>query len=80
MLFSSITFLAFFLPIVIFLYYALPSIKYRNTILLLSSLLFYAWGEPKFIFLMIVSIIFNFNMGIFISEKESRKKILIFQV
>lgn len=80
MLFSSITFLAFFLPIVIFLYYALPSIKYRNTILLLSSLLFYAWGEPKFIFLMIVSIIFNFNMGIFISEKESRKKILIFSI
>lgn len=80
MLFSSITFLGFFLPIVLILYYALPSVKYRNCILLLSSLLFYAWGEPKFVLLMIISIIFNFNMGIFISEKESKKKILIFSI
>ena len=80
MLFSSITFLGFFLPIVLILYYALPSVKYRNCVLLLSSLLFYAWGEPKFVLLMIISIIFNFNMGIFISEKESKKKILIFSI
>src|SRR5574344_400904 len=80
MLFSSITFFGFFLPIVLILYYALPSVKYRNCILLLSSLLFYAWGEPKFVLLMIISIIFNFNMGIFISEKESKKKILIFSI
>lgn len=80
LLFSSITFLGFFLPIVLILYYALPSVKYRNCVLLLSSLLFYAWGEPKFVLLMIISIIFNFNMGIFISEKESKKKILIFSI
>lgn len=80
MLFSSITFLGFFLPTVLILYYALPSLKHRNCILLLSSLLFYAWGEPKFVLLMIISIIFNFNMGIFISEKESKRKILIFSL
>lgn len=48
--------------------------------MLVSSLLFYAWGEPKFVLLMIISIIFNFSMGIFISERKSRKKILIFSI
>lgn len=80
MLFSSIVFLGFFLPVVLIVYYVIPSIKYRNCVLLVSSLLFYAWGEPKFVLLMIISIIFNFSMGIFISERKSRKKILIFSI
>lgn len=80
MLFSSIIFLGFFLPVVLIVYYVIPSIKYRNCVLLVSSLLFYAWGEPKFVLLMIISIIFNYSMGIFISERKSRKKILIFSI
>ena len=80
MLFSSIVFLGFFLPVVLIVYYVIPSIKYRNCVLLVSSLLFYAWGEPKFVLLMIISIIFNFSMGIFISERKSRKKNLIFSI
>ena len=80
MLFSSIVFLGFFLPVVLIVYYVIPSIKYRNCVLLVSSLLFYAWGEPKFVLLMIISILFNFSMGIFISERKSRKKILIFSI
>ena len=75
MLFSSISFLYYFLPVALVLYFAVPG-RFKNTILLLVSLVFYAWGEPKFVLLMIISIIFNFSMGIFISERKSRKIIL----
>lgn len=59
MLFSSLTFLLLFLPLTIFFYFLTPR-KYRNHILLLSSLVFYAWGEPKYILYMIVLVTFNF--------------------
>lgn len=68
MLFSSITFLGFFLPAVLLLYVLLPSLRYKNTVLFLSSLLFYAWGEPVYVFLMLASIIFNYNMGLRLGE------------
>ena len=66
MVFSSAAFLFAFLPLVMGLYY-LPvyrkserrSIRYKNIILCASSLLFYAWGEPVYIVLMILSIVFN---------------------
>lgn len=82
MLFSSITFLGFFLPLVLIFYYVLPSRTYRNSLLLVSSLIFYAWGEPKFIILMLASILFNFNAGLFISQKsgKTRKLFLIFSI
>ena len=55
MLFSSITFLYFFLPATIFLYFASPQ-KGRNLVLLVMSLLFYAWGEPVYVLLMAAQI------------------------
>ncbi|MDE7203838.1 MAG: MBOAT family protein, partial [Lachnospiraceae bacterium] len=55
MLFSSIQFLYFFLPATIFLYFASPQ-KGRNFVLLVMSLLFYAWGEPVYVLLMLVQI------------------------
>ena len=55
MLFSSIVFLFSFLPSVMILYYLLP-VRFRNVILLLASLVFYAWGEPVYLFLMLLSI------------------------
>ena len=64
MLFSSITFLVFFFPVVLILYFMLPNLVYRNIVLFLASLLFYAWGEPVYVFLMLASIIFNYNIGI----------------
>lgn len=73
MLFSSITFLVFFLPAVIVFYYALPNLTYKNTVLFIASLLFYAWGEPKFVFLMLASIVFNYNMGLFLGKPSSIK-------
>jgi alginate O-acetyltransferase complex protein AlgI len=77
MLFSSITFLVFFLPSVLLLYYALPNLTYKNCILFLASLLFYAWGEPKFVFLMLASVFFNYNMGLFINHHRDKSKIIL---
>lgn len=62
MVFSSIIFIFTFLPISLLLYYITPKVM-RNLILLLISLVFYAWGEPVYILLMIFTTIFNFVMG-----------------
>ena len=59
MVFSTITFLFYFLPIVLVIYYIVPK-KWKNTILLIASLLFYFYGEPKYIVLMILSIIMTY--------------------
>jgi alginate O-acetyltransferase complex protein AlgI len=82
MLFSSIVFIFFFLPLVIFLYY-IPlrkSRKWQNIMLLLVSLGFYAWGEPWFVLVMILSIIGNWYFGILVDrfrEEKSRGKTVI---
>ena len=65
MLFSSNLFLFLFLPLTILIYYILGK-KFRNTFLLLISLLFYAWGEPSFVWVMIGSILFNYVMALLI--------------
>ena len=62
MLFSSITFLFMFLPVVLAVYYTVPY-KIKNIVLLLASLFFYAWGEPVYVILMILSILFNYFCG-----------------
>ena len=59
MVFSSIIFMFTFLPIILVTYYLFPR-KLRNFILLLGSLVFYAWGEPIYIILMILTIIINY--------------------
>jgi len=73
MLFSSIPFLYYFLPCVLILYHIVPE-KFRNGALLLASLVFYAWGEPKFVFLMIGMVLFNYLAGIFIGRYGQTKK------
>ena len=83
MLFSSIVFLFTFLPIVLILYYVLPR-QFKNSVLLLASLLFYAWGEPIYLFLMMFSILFNYISGLDIARnlgnKRAARKSLIFNV
>lgn len=75
MLFSSIIFLFYFLPIVFVLYYILSfSRMLQNVWLLLASLLFYAWGEPVYVFLMIGSILFNSLMGVLVEKSSGAKK------
>lgn len=65
MVFSSSIFLFFFLPLVLLGYYLLK-LEYRNIFLLLASLFFYAWGEPKFVFVIILSILINYVFGLLI--------------
>lgn len=80
MIFSSIPFLFFFFPLFILLYFTLP-FKYKNHILLLFSLIFYAWGEPIYILLMIFSSIVDFINGKNIEKyKDDNKKKKIFLI
>lgn len=78
MLFSSIPFLYYFLPIVLILYFIVPKFL-KNTVLLLSSLFFYGWGEPKYVFLMIGTIFVGYISGILIEKfkKSFSKKIVL---
>ena len=59
MIFSSLFFIFIFLPVTLLLYYVVP-LKFKNAVLLVMSLIFYAWGEPVYIFLMMFSIVFNY--------------------
>lgn len=72
MLFSSIPFLYYFLPVVLILYLIAPR-KLKNSVILLSSLVFYAWGEPKYVLLMAITIAVGFVAGILIDKLSSPK-------
>lgn len=74
MIFSSLVFLFVFLPLIIFLYY-ISKDKYKNYLLLIASLFFYAWGEPIYVVIMLISIMANFIFGkkVYI-ENDSRKR------
>ncbi len=77
MLFTSISFLYYFLPALIIIYFITPK-KYKNIILLIASLLFYLYGEPKYVFLMIAEIIIAYIGAILIDKyKNQSKNILI---
>ena len=73
MVFSTLTFLYYFLPAALILYFISPS-KLKNTALLIASLVFYAWGEPKYIFLMIASILIGYVSGLLIERFREKKK------
>ncbi len=71
MLFSSISFLYYFLPCVLIVYFLVPQ-KFRNFVLLIASLIFYAWGEPKYVILMAISIGIGYVSGLFIEKYRGR--------
>ncbi len=75
MLFSSIPFLYYFLPLVVLVYFLVPG-RGKNAVLLVSSLIFYGWGEPKLLFLMVFTIALFYLCGLAIgaSGEENRKK------
>ena len=75
MIFSSITFIYYFLPILLIIYFIMPS-KYKNLVLLFFSLLFYFLGEPKYIIILILSCIINYYLSKLI-EKSKHKKIYL---
>ncbi len=79
MLFSSIPFLYFFLPIVLLLYFIVPK-KLKNSVLLLSGLVFYAWGEPKYVVIMIISILVGYVFGLLIERFRGKKLSKLFMI
>ena len=72
MLFSSIPFIYYFLPCVLIAYFIVP-FKLKNLVLLLFSLVFYSWGEPRYIFLMMFSIAIAFAEGLLIEKADGKK-------
>lgn len=85
MVFSSAVFLLLFLPIVLLVYYAVPD-RVRNLVLLMASLLFYAWGEPIYILIMLFSTVFDYGNGLMLERLDAsgkphkRKYVLILSV
>jgi alginate O-acetyltransferase complex protein AlgI len=79
MVFSSPIFLFLFLPVVMTAYLLLPGLRLKNFWLLLASLVFYSWGEPLFLFLLLVSTMMNYYLGLWVdgSENPSRRKFAV---
>ena len=74
MVFSSVIFVFFFLPACLLLYFAVPGIRAKNAVLLLFSLVFYAWGEPVYIVLMLLSVLMNYAFGRYMERIPGWKK------
>lgn len=72
MLFSGIPFLYYFLPVVLLVYFAVPR-SWKNGVLLLFSLIFYGWGEPRYILLMAVSILSAYLFGLAIEHRRGSR-------
>ena len=79
MLFSSIPFAFYFLPAVLALYFAVP-FRFKNTVLLVFSLVFYAWGEPGYLLLMAVSILLGWLFGLLIGKYRGTARARLFLV
>lgn len=76
MIFSSLEFLCIFFPVVFLLYCLTPGIRLKNALLIVASLLFYAYGEPKFVLLMIFSAAFNYLFARMIGAFSYKKMLL----
>ena len=74
MRFSSLPFLFGFLPITLAIYFAVP-LRWRNLALLLTSLVFYGWGEPVYISIMVLSILIDYTHGLLVEKYRSRDKL-----
>lgn len=79
MLFSSITFIYYFLPILLLIYFLVPK-KYKNLVLLIFSLIFYFLGEPKYIVILILSCLLNYFFGNKVSKSKNKKFWLIISI
>ncbi len=78
MIFSSTTFLFYFLPAVLIFYFVVPQ-RFRNFVLMLFSLLFYGWGEPKYLIFMMISICLGYLIGLALekTDKLNKRKMLL---
>lgn len=74
MVFSSLTFIFIFLPTVLILYFSVNTIKYKNIIIFISSIIFYAWGEPFYVAIMFISILNDYIHAILVDRELNRGK------
>ena len=74
MLFASPTFLFFFLPACLAVYFVVPGIRAKNAVLIAASLAFYAWGEPRFVPLIVAMAIFNYAAALAIDARQGRAR------
>lgn len=77
MVFSSLTFLCIFLPVVFLLYTVIPNLKIRNALLIVASLAFYGYGEPIYVFLMIFSSLLNYLCALWVAKDEKKNKLAL---
>lgn len=77
MVFSSPAFLFAFLPVCFILYRLLPNLRSKNALLTLASVVFYAFGEPVYVLLLLMSVIVNYLCGYFIVLRRPRKKLVL---
>ena len=80
MVFSSLIFLYLFLPLCLIAYFCIPGMTAKNVVLVVFSIVFYAWGEPSYVFLLLASGTFNYAMGRWLGRVEAprgRKALLI---
>lgn len=77
MVFSSLEFIFFFLPLVTVPYMIFKNIRVRNLILITASILFYAFGEPKAVILMLLSIVFNYGLAMLMEKYKDCKKLFL---
>lgn len=74
MVFSSLTFLFAFLPLLLLIYISIRNIYHKNIILFIFSLVFYSWGEPVYVALMLISIFTNYYLGLSIDKFKGKRK------
>ena len=79
MLFSSVPFLFYFLPATLLLYLIAPR-KLKNSVLLLSSLVFYGWGERKYLIFMLAAILQGYLFGLLVGKFRGTKKSKLFMI
>jgi len=74
MVFSSLVFLLVFLPCVLICYFLMPGVRSKNAVLCVFSLVFYAWGEPRYLFLMLALILINYLLALGMGEDKTKKR------
>ena len=76
MVFTSISFIYYFLPLLLICYFVVPK-KFRNIVLLMFSVLFYFYGEPKYILLMLIEVFISYVVGLLIDKYKSKNILII---
>ena len=78
MVFSSLLFIYIFLALLLVAYFIVKNNTYRRIVLIFFSLVFYAWGEPRYVFLMIALVLADYLFGLMVAKNEKKRKKTLF--